>query len=109
MVIDWANADQAVREENAFLLDVRNLTEWDSGHVPSAHHVHVGYLRDRTDEIPRDRPVLLYCGTGNRSAIAASLLQAEGFKDVRNIDGGMLDRVRRGLATAPSHSTPEMP
>ena len=105
-VIDWADADQAVLEENAFLIDVRNVTEWDIGRVPSAHHVHLGTLRDRTDEIPRDRPVLLYCGTGNRSAIAASLLQAEGFKDVRNVDGGMLDRMRRGLATVPSHSPP---
>jgi hydroxyacylglutathione hydrolase len=103
MVIDWGNADQLVREEKAFLLDVRNATEWDHGHVPSAHHLHLGYLRDRAEEIPRDRPVLLYCGSGNRSAIAASLLQAEGFKDVRNIDGGMLDRIRRGLATVPSH------
>ena len=101
-VIDWSDADQAVREENAFLLDVRNVTEWNDGHVPSARHVHLGYLRDRTDEIPRDRPVLLYCSSGNRSGIAASLLQAEGFEDVRNIDGGMLDRIRRGLPTASS-------
>ena len=108
-VVDWADADRAVREENAFLLDVRNVTEWNGGHVPSAHRVHLGYLRDRTDEIPRDRPVLIYCSSGNRSAIAASLLQAEGFKDVRNIDGGMLDRIRRGLPTAPSRSRPEMP
>ena len=89
-------------EEDAFLLDVRNATEWDHDHVPSAHHLHLGYLRDRIDEVPRDRPVLLYCGTGNRSAIAASVLQAEGFADVRNIDGGMLDRMRRGLPTVPS-------
>jgi hydroxyacylglutathione hydrolase len=54
-------------------------------------------MRDRTDEIPNDRPVLLYCGSGNRSGIAVSLLQAEGFSDVRNIEGGMTDRVRRGL------------
>ena len=101
-VIDWSDADRAVREENAFLLDVRNVAEWNGGHVPSAHHVHLGYLRDRTDEIPRDRPVLLYCSSGNRSGIAASLLQAEGFKDVCNIDGGMLDRIRRGLPTASS-------
>ncbi len=109
VVIDWADADQAVLEENAFLLDVRNVTEWNDGHVPSAHHLHLGYLRDRRDEIPPDRPVLLYCSTGNRSGIAASVLQAEGFKDVRNIDGGMLDRIRRGLPTAPSLSKREMP
>jgi hydroxyacylglutathione hydrolase len=96
-VIDWADAEQASREENAFFLDVRGAGEWTAGHVPSAHRVHLGYLRDRTDEIPSDRPVLLYCGSGNRSGIAASLLQAEGFSDVRNIEGGMTDRVRRRL------------
>jgi len=101
-VLDWAEAERAVLEEDAFLLDVRNATEWDHDHVPSAHHLHLGYLRDRIDEVPRDRPVLLYCGTGNRSAIAASVLQAEGFADVRNIDGGVLDRTRRGLPTVPS-------
>ena len=108
-VIDWVDADQAVLEENAFLLDVRDVKEWNDGHVPSAHHLHLGHLRDRTDEIPRDRPVLIYCGTGNRSGIAASVLQAEGFEDVRNIDGGMLDRIRGGLPTAPSPSEREAP
>jgi len=96
-VIDWADAERASKEENAFLLDVRGAGEWEEGHVPSAHRVHLGYLRDRAEELPRDRPVLLYCGSGNRSAIAASLLQAKGFSDVRNIEGGMMDRLRRGL------------
>jgi len=98
-VIDWPAADAAVVEENAYLVDVRKLTEWNEGHAPGAAHVHLGYLRGRLDELPRDRPLLLYCRTGHRSGIGASILQAEGFSDVRNIDGGIADRTRRGLAT----------
>jgi hydroxyacylglutathione hydrolase len=97
--IDWAAAERAVADEHAFLLDVRKLTEWNEGHAPGATHIHLGYLRGRTDELPRDRPVLLYCRSGHRSGIGSSLLQAEGFEDVRNIDGGIVDRIRRGLPT----------
>ena len=93
---DWAAADRAVAEEGATLLDVRRLTEWNEGHVPGARHVHLGYLRGRADELPRDRPVALYCRTGKRSAIGASILQAEGFGDVRNIRGGTEERVKQG-------------
>ncbi|MDA0311521.1 MAG: MBL fold metallo-hydrolase [Gemmatimonadetes bacterium] len=98
-VIDWPAADKAVDEESAHLIDVRKLTEWNEGHAPGAAHVHLGYLRGRLDELPRDRPLLLYCRTGHRSGIGVSILQAEGFSDVRNVDGGITDRTRRGLAT----------
>ncbi len=108
-VIDWVAANQAVLDENAFLLDVRNLNEWNEGHVAGAHHIHLGYLTGRTDEIPRDRPVLLYCATGHRSGIGASVLQADGFADVRNIEGGTTDRIRRGMQISPSHSGAKMP
>ena len=96
-VIDWEAAEVAVRDENALLVDVRRTTEWNEGHVAGARHVHLGYLRGRRDELPTDRPILLYCRTGNRSGIGTSLLLAEGCSDVRNIDGGMIDRMKRGL------------
>jgi hydroxyacylglutathione hydrolase len=96
-VIDWQAAEEAVAEENALLLDVRKLTEWNEGHAPNASHIHLGYLRGRVDELPRDRPVLVYCRTGHRSGIGTSVLQAEGFTDVRNVDGGIVDRTKRGL------------
>ncbi len=99
-VIDWPAAERAVEEEDAFVLDVRKRTEWNEGHAPYAEHIHLGYLRGRVDELPRERPVLLYCRTGHRSGIGASLLQAEGFTDVRNIDGGAVERARQGLEMA---------
>lgn len=89
---DWEGAERAVREENALYVDVRKQTEWNEGHVPGAVHVHLGYLLDRADELPRDRPLLLYCRSGNRSGMGMSLLQAAGFGDVRNVEGGVVTR-----------------
>lgn len=96
--IEWDEAERALREEGAYLLDVRRQTEWDEGHVGGAEHVHLGHLSSHVDELPHDRPILLYCRTGNRSGIAASLLQARGIEDVRNVEGGVVARAQQGLA-----------
>jgi hydroxyacylglutathione hydrolase len=96
--VDWGQAERAVSEQGAYLLDVRRRTEWDEGHVSGAEHVHLGHLGGRVAELPRDRPIVLYCRTGNRSGIGASLLQAHGFEDVRNVEGGIVERADRGLA-----------
>lgn len=71
------------------LIDVRGESEWLDAHMPAARHIALGYLVDRLDEIPRDRPIVVYCRSGARSSIAAGLLQAKGFKDVRNLVGGI--------------------
>jgi len=96
-VVDWREAERAVREDGALLLDVRNQTEWNEGHVPGARHVHLGYLRGRVDELPRDRPILLYCRSGHRSGIGVSVLRAAGFRDVANVEGGLEARHGAGL------------
>lgn len=70
------------------VLDVREDGEWDGGHVEGAMHVYVGHIRDRLQEVPRDRPVAAVCASGRRSSIAASILKAEGY-DVSNVQGGM--------------------
>lgn len=95
-IVDWHEAEE-LRKGGGLLVDVRRLTEWNEGHAPDAKHIHLGYLRGRVDELPRDRPVLVYCRTGNRSGIGMSLLQAEGFSDVRNVAGGIEERARLGL------------
>jgi hydroxyacylglutathione hydrolase len=60
------------------VLDVRDGWEWDSGHHPDAIHIPFHELPTRMDEVPDDRPVWVYCATGARAAIAASLLQNAG-------------------------------
>jgi hydroxyacylglutathione hydrolase len=70
------------------VVDVREDWEWDEGHVNGAMHVYVGNIREKLQEVPRDRPVACICASGRRSSITASILQAEGY-DVSNVQGGM--------------------
>ena len=90
---------------DAVIVDVRNATEWAGGHLPSAIHIPLGYLSDRLDEVPSDRPVVVHCMGGGRSAIAASLLQRAGRTNVSNMVGGFQAWQGAGLpvvAAAPS-------
>ena len=72
-----------------FIIDARTEGEWNSGHIDGAHHIHTWLIENRIDEIPRDRPVAVICGSGYRGSIAASLLMRHGFNDVANVLGGM--------------------
>ncbi len=71
--------------EGAALIDVRSPSEFASGHVSGAKNVPVDQLGARLDEIPRDKPVLLYCRSGARSARAVDILRKAGFDQVHNI------------------------
>lgn len=64
----------AVGEGRARVLDVRQRTEWDAGHLEGSTHVFVGDVQDHIEEIPRDLEVWTVCATGHRAAMAASLL-----------------------------------
>ena len=70
------------------IIDVRNDNEWEEGHIPSAKHIPLGHLAARINEIPDDRPIVIHCQGGGRSAIGASLLQKMGRKNVANLIGG---------------------
>ncbi|MGI9076804.1 MAG: rhodanese-like domain-containing protein, partial [Gemmatimonadaceae bacterium] len=77
-----------LRTGEVSVLDVRGRAEWEGGHLPGVKNIPVGYLTDRLDEIPRDKPVVVHCQSGARSAIAASLLHARGLTGVINLTGG---------------------
>jgi hydroxyacylglutathione hydrolase len=82
------------------VLDVRNRSEWDEGHVPGARHVPLAELTARLDEL-RDRgPIAVHCQGGSRSAVAASVLAAPGFHDVTNVVGGYAAWVGAGNTPA---------
>ena len=71
------------------ILDVRNEKEWADGHIAGAIHISLGELPGRTGEIPKDSSIVTVCGSGYRSSVAASLLEAQGFEDVSSMDSGM--------------------
>jgi hydroxyacylglutathione hydrolase len=80
---------RAVGSDHPFVLDVRTESEWNGGHIDGALHVHGGVLKDRYAEVPKDRPVVVVCGTGYRGSIAASFLKSQGYENVSNVLGGM--------------------
>lgn len=73
------------------ILDVREIDEFDSGHIDGAVNVFVGYLKDKINELDFDKqsPVVVTCGVGHRAGLGVSILLQEGFTDVRNLLGGM--------------------
>ncbi|WP_054949611.1 MBL fold metallo-hydrolase [Numidum massiliense] len=85
------------------LIDVRNRDEWQEGHIAGAHHMMLGTLPEGLDEVDEliertsGKPLLLQCRSGARSAIAASILQAYGVKEVVNLQGGIDDWQAKGL------------
>jgi rhodanese-related sulfurtransferase len=69
------------------VIDVRSPAEFRGGAFPGAVNIPLGELAARTSEIPRDRPVVLYCASGTRSGMAAGQLRKAGFSDVVNAGG----------------------
>ena len=87
----WTPEELDARRRDArglFILDVRQPAEWHAGHVPEAHHISGSELPERLAGVPTDRPVAVYCGSGYRSSVAASLLKRSGHRDVYNVIGG---------------------
>jgi len=89
--VTLAQVSSQLRADGVTVLDVRGEGEWKGGHLPGSLNVPVGSLDGRVNEIPRDRPVIVHCQTGARAAIAASLLRARGFTDVRFFPGGFAE------------------
>lgn len=73
--------------EAPFILDVRTRGEHEVGKIPGAVQLHGGRLLWNLDELPRDRPIVTYCQSGARSAVAASALRAAGYENVLELEG----------------------
>jgi len=81
------------------LIDIRELAEYQRGHIPGAMYISRGLLefeilpalqKRGIDCAPDECDIVLYCGTGGRSALAAKSLDAMGFRDVKSMDGGIV-------------------
>jgi len=90
---------RALVEDGAFVVDVREPWEYQGGHVPKAVNIPLSTLPRRLSELPRDRTLLLVCNSGNRSAMAAEYLVAQGFdpEKVVNLEGGTYAWMSAGL------------
>lgn len=81
--------DEAKRmvEAGAQLVDVRTDHEWEAGHIRGAVHIALPELASRVGEIDRDRPVIFYCRTDNRSEMAAAALAEAGYDTAKLAEG----------------------
>jgi hydroxyacylglutathione hydrolase len=75
------------RKAKLQIVDVRSPREWKSGRVPGARHIFLPELRKRVNELDRAKPTAVYCGSGYRASIAASILKEEGFENLWNVPG----------------------
>lgn len=82
------------------VLDVRQPAEWAEGHVPGAQFITGAELPARLGELDARRPTAVICGSGYRSAVVSSLLQARGHEQVHNVIGGMSAWNNAGLPTS---------
>ena len=82
--------------DDLFLLDVRELNEWEAGHVDGATHIPMHSLGAAQDALPTDRPILCICRSGNRSGMVTSALERAGYA-AENLEGGLLAWVEARL------------
>ncbi|MGB3212484.1 MAG: MBL fold metallo-hydrolase [Desulforhopalus sp.] len=82
--------DRRLKErEDLTLLDVRKISEFEQGSLSGAIHIFLGELQNRIDELDPDKPVVTFCGSGQRAIIAASILKRHGFREVEDSLGSM--------------------
>jgi rhodanese-related sulfurtransferase len=91
-------------KDNVQILDVREPYEWEAGHVEGSVHVPLAQVMSGggQDRVAGDRPVMVICRSGNRSELAALMLQARGI-DASNVEGGLEDWAREGLPIVDSN------
>jgi molybdopterin/thiamine biosynthesis adenylyltransferase/rhodanese-related sulfurtransferase len=97
--IDVSRARELLAEADAAVVDVRERDEWAEGHLPGAVHIPRGSLESRIEGVVPDRSqtVVVYCGSGSRSAFAAKTLEELGYGNVLSLAGGFTDWKRNGL------------
>ena len=78
-------------KEDFFLLDVREPNEYQIGKIPGSTLIPLGEVPQRVSEIPRDKEIIVHCKMGGRSAKAAAFLRQQGYTNVKNLKGGILD------------------
>ena len=85
--------ERLVANEDIFMLDVRNEDEYQAFNI-EGHLIPLPQLSARIGELPRDKPIVIYCRSGQRSQTGLELLQQMGFTQVQNLDGGLLAWVK---------------
>jgi rhodanese-related sulfurtransferase len=85
------------RDQGAFILDVREPSEWEAFHIPGATLIPLGELASRVSEVTADQEVVVVCRSGNRSQEGRDILKEAGFKQVTSMTGGVTEWQKLGF------------
>jgi hydroxyacylglutathione hydrolase len=91
-------------KKDYIILDVRNQSEYANGHIPGSVNIPLGELPERVNELPKNKSIAVHCGSGGRSAIAASILNKSEFPNVVNVSDGFQGYVRLNLPVELSYT-----
>lgn len=103
-VTSAALAEQLASNDGPFVLDVRTEKESSTVRLAGSHNIPLTHLRERINEVPKDRPVVVHCEGGYRSAIACSLLAQAGRSNVTDLVGGIKAWIATRLPTQPENT-----
>ena len=104
-IITWRDISHLARETSV-LIDVRTKSEYEMGTIRGALNIPIDELRERLDEIPKNKDIIIFCQIGLRGYLAHKILTQNGFKNVKNLSGGYKTY---SIATAPiSHIEPKI-
>jgi phage shock protein E len=100
--ISAQDAATKLKNGEAVIIDVRDKDEWDEGHIPGAMHMSRGTIElDIEEKVPDPNAMIIcHCGGGGRGALATESVQKMGYKNVRNLAGGLKAWRAAGLPTA---------
>lgn len=93
--------EQLASGKDLYLLDIRSDVEVMHGMLPASAHLPMQMIPTSMAEFPRDRDIVLYCRSGVRSYHACTYLMQQGFDNVINLKGGIIDWARRGYEIVP--------
>jgi len=90
--INPSEATRMLSHDEPLLLDVREIDEFRAGYLMGAKHIPLGQLASKADQFEewKDKPIIIYCRSGNRSGIACDQLAKLGFTKLHNLAGGIL-------------------
>ena len=95
------------RMDEVMLIDVRQQSEWDEGHIPGAIHFEGGRVAWETLPFPHDRPLAIQCSSGNRSMSVSSVLRRRGYRNVIQVEGGITKWKMHGFPVTKENGTAE--
>ena len=87
--VDAATVNALRGRDDVVILDVREQSEYDAGHIPGVTLIPLNDVPKRLNEIPKDKPVIVTCRSGNRSGQATDFLRQQGYTNVHNMTGGI--------------------